>query len=110
MYILVGGINYRTAPVDIREKLTFKPTEFGKAMKALQAKPSVLENIILSTCNRTEIYTVVDDIIVGQREISEFLESKYFQKGKPTVDHRHCCTPEYQSKDRRYGKCLFVQY
>ncbi len=60
MHILVVGVNYRTVPVEIREKLTFQETELKRAMTTLQSQKSVLENVIVSTCNRTEIYAVVD--------------------------------------------------
>ncbi len=36
MYVVVVSVNYRTAPVEIREKLTFNQTELAEAMKALQ--------------------------------------------------------------------------
>lgn len=77
MHILVVGLNYQTAPVEIRERLTFNPSQIGNAMKQLKDKKSILENIILSTCNRTEIYAVVDQIHTGRYYIKEFL-SEWF--------------------------------
>lgn len=73
MYIIVVGLNYKTAPVEIREKLTFQPDELFEAMKQLKTKKSVLENVIVSTCNRTEIYAVVDQIHTGRYYIKAFL-------------------------------------
>lgn len=73
MHILVIGVNYKTAPVEIRERLTFNETDLGEAIKKLQTKKSILENIILSTCNRTEIYAVVDQLHTGRYYIKEFL-------------------------------------
>ncbi|MFC0522426.1 glutamyl-tRNA reductase [Pontibacillus salicampi] len=73
MHILVVGLNYKTAPVEIREKLTFPETETAKAMKALNEQKSVLENVIISTCNRTEIYAVVDQLHTGRYYIKQFL-------------------------------------
>jgi len=77
MYILVVGLNYKTAPVEIRERLTFNPSQLGEAMRALKEKKSVLENVILSTCNRTEIYAVVDQLHTGRYYVKEFL-SEWF--------------------------------
>ncbi len=77
MHILVVGLNYRTAPVEIRERLTFNETELVDAIKKLNSKKSILENIILSTCNRTEIYAVVDQLHTGRYYIKEFL-SEWF--------------------------------
>src|SRR5574342_679174 len=73
MHTLVIGINYKTAPVEIRERLTFEPTQIGNATKKLNAKKSILENVILSTCNRTEIYAVVDQVHTGRYYMKEFL-------------------------------------
>jgi glutamyl-tRNA reductase len=78
MHILVVGINYKTAPVEIRERLTFNPNELGDAMKKLQTKKSILENVIISTCNRTEIYAVVDQLHTGRYYMKEFL-SEWFE-------------------------------
>ncbi|MGN1401296.1 MAG: glutamyl-tRNA reductase [Bacillus sp. (in: firmicutes)] len=77
MYILAVGLNYKTAPVEIRERLSFNEAELTDAMLALQNKKSILENIIISTCNRTEIYAVVDQVHTGRYYIKEFL-SQWF--------------------------------
>jgi len=77
MHILVIGLNYKTAPVEIRERLTFNETDLVDAIKQLNGKKSILENIILSTCNRTEIYAVVDQLHTGRYYIKEFL-SEWF--------------------------------
>ena len=73
MHIIVVGINHKTAPVEIRERLTFDPSQLGDAMKVLKDKKSILENVIISTCNRTEIYAVVDQIHTGRYYVKEFL-------------------------------------
>lgn len=77
MYILAVGLNYKTAPVEIRERLSFDDAELAHAMTALKNKKSILENIVISTCNRTEIYAVVDQIHTGRYYIKEFL-SQWF--------------------------------
>lgn len=77
MHILGIGVNYKTAPVEIRERLTFNEMDLEEAFKKLQAKKSILENVILSTCNRTEIYAVVDQLHTGRYYIKEFL-SEWF--------------------------------
>jgi glutamyl-tRNA reductase len=81
MHILAVGLNYRSAPVEIREKLNFKPSEFADAMKSLQQNSSIIENVILSTCNRTEIYAVVNEPNAGKNEVTEFL-ADWFSIGK----------------------------
>lgn len=82
MHIIVVGLNYKTAPVEIRERLTFNETSLGEAMRALQQKKSILENVIVSTCNRTEIYAVVDQLHTGKYYLKEFL-SEWFGISQP---------------------------
>lgn len=73
MHVLTVGVNYRTAPVEIREKLSFQDSDLEKAMIQLQQQKSVLENVIISTCNRTEIYAVVDQLHTGRYYVKKFL-------------------------------------
>ena len=56
MSFLVIGINHRTAPVEIREKVVFAGDELGAALRELASVPGVREALIVSTCNRTELY------------------------------------------------------
>lgn len=77
MHLLVVSLNYKIAPVEIRERFSFSPEELGEAMKSLKGERSILENVIISTCNRTEIYAVVDAIGPGRHYIKSFL-AKWF--------------------------------
>lgn len=77
MHTLVVGVNYRSAPVEIREKLSFIESELPQAMQALKEQKSILENVIVSTCNRTEIYAVVDQLHTGRYYVKQFL-ADYF--------------------------------
>ncbi|WP_281864468.1 glutamyl-tRNA reductase [Planomicrobium okeanokoites] len=77
MHTLVVGVNYRSAPVEIREKLSFIENELPQAMQALNKQKSILENVIVSTCNRTEIYAVVDQLHTGKYYVKQFL-ADYF--------------------------------
>ncbi len=56
MTLLAFGINHKTAPVDIREKVAFAPDKLGAALKDLLTLTAVNEAAIVSTCNRTELY------------------------------------------------------
>lgn len=56
MSLLALGINHKTAPVKIREQLSFAPDTIADALKDLTAQEAVNEAVILSTCNRTELY------------------------------------------------------
>ena len=56
MSLLALGLNHKTAPVDVRERVTFGPDIIVGALRSLLDRPGVEEAVILSTCNRTEIY------------------------------------------------------
>ena len=56
MPLLVIGINHRTAPVEIREKVVFAGDELPAALQELSGVAGVRESLIVSTCNRTELY------------------------------------------------------
>ncbi|WP_079530427.1 glutamyl-tRNA reductase [Halobacillus hunanensis] len=73
MHILAVGLNYKTAPVEIRENLTFSDEHLTEAMQKLNSQKSVLENVIISTCNRTEIFAVVDQLHTGRYYVKQFL-------------------------------------
>jgi glutamyl-tRNA reductase len=83
MSLLVIGINHRTAPVEVRERVVFEATRLPDALRELRSLPDVEESIIVSTCNRTEIYCVSE---AGQVELGKWLES-YHQLG---TDIHHC--------------------
>jgi glutamyl-tRNA reductase len=73
MNIIVVGIDYKHAPVEIREKLSFNSNELNEAVKKLSESKNILENVIISTCNRTEIYAIVDQAKPGRYYIKMFL-------------------------------------
>lgn len=54
------GISHLTAPVAVRERMSFTPEQIPASLRAILALPGVREAIILSTCNRTEIYAEVE--------------------------------------------------
>lgn len=58
MALIVVGVSHTTAPIEVREKLTFGPQEAVREMALLRAEGLIREGVVLSTCNRTEIYAV----------------------------------------------------
>lgn len=62
MTLYVCGINHKTAPITIREKIVFDQHQLHEALQALMDLPGTTEGLILSTCNRTEIYCVAEDL------------------------------------------------
>ena len=73
MNIAVIGLSHKTAPVEVREKLSIPETKIESAIAQLCGYPHVEEVAILSTCNRLEIYIVTSDTEPGIREVTQFL-------------------------------------
>jgi glutamyl-tRNA reductase len=77
MHIIVAGLNYRTAPVSIREKFAFAEADLPQAVMELKNTKSIMECVIVGTCNRTELYVVVDRQHLCGHYLRGFLE-KWF--------------------------------
>jgi glutamyl-tRNA reductase len=58
MSLVVLGLNHRTAPIEVRERIVFDAERLPRALVSLRALPGVQEALIVSTCNRTELYCV----------------------------------------------------
>jgi glutamyl-tRNA reductase len=62
MPLHVLGLNHQSASLEIREKLAFPPEAQADALSDLAAQPGVGEAVLVSTCNRTEVYCRADDV------------------------------------------------
>ncbi len=99
MDLAVIGINHKTAPVEIREKLSFSPMETIEANRLLKESLFLGENLILSTCNRVEIYAVCEqdkDYVSGIKSflnryhglsLSEYESRMYVRRDREAVEH-----------------------
>ena len=75
MHIAVVGLSHRTAPVEIRERLSIPEQSMEMSLQTLRGNDQVLEASILSTCNRLEIYTLVRHPELGVGAVNEFLSN-----------------------------------
>jgi glutamyl-tRNA reductase len=73
MPILALGVSYRRAPVELLERLAFSLPDDPKAYRRLLELPAVSEAVVLSTCNRVEIYAEVASYHAGFQELKLFL-------------------------------------
>ena len=99
MDLMVVGINHKTAPVEIRERLSFGAKQIGEVNRLLKERASLEENLVLSTCNRVEIYAVAnhDKDHIGDIEnflgrfhnldISDFKDRLYVYRDKEAIEH-----------------------
>lgn len=73
MHLIVASLNHRTASVDVREQYAVNPDRLPVALMELKRTRGILEAVILSTCNRTEIYAVVGRLELCSAYIREFM-------------------------------------
>jgi glutamyl-tRNA reductase len=74
MQLVVLGLNHKTAPVDVRECFAFDDEKIHQALKYLYEYEDIRECVLLSTCNRTEMYAVVDDADDALATMQSFFE------------------------------------
>ena len=79
MPLVLVGLNHKTAPVDVREKVAFGPAQLPGALQALAGPAGVQEGLIVSTCNRTELYCAQDGRL-GEDPV-DWLERWHAQPG-----------------------------
>jgi len=74
MQLLVLGLNHKTAPVAVREKLNFTPEQIKIILRRLQISDNFAEAVLLSTCNRTELYLVLENPAKSFKIVEKLLQ------------------------------------
>jgi glutamyl-tRNA reductase len=99
MNILVVGLNHKTADVEVREKLAFDGEKLTEGLQRLRGLPQVNEAVVLSTCNRVEMYLNTGDVEGATEAVKAFLSefhnipapllenALYFHSGNGAVRH-----------------------
>jgi glutamyl-tRNA reductase len=75
MHLFLLGVSHQTAPIEVREQLDFSSRDVGAAVEAVATRYSAGEAVVLSTCNRSEIYVASDDPDRARQGLIEFLVS-----------------------------------
>ena len=73
MSLIVVGLNHRTVPVELLERMTVPEVVLPKVLHDLVARENLLETVVLSTCNRTEIYAFCTRFHAAVGDVAEFL-------------------------------------
>ncbi len=98
MELFAVGLSHRTAPLDLRERVDFGRAGFDRALTALAARNIVREMVVISTCNRAEVYAAADGDGVADAlaaffsdyhriDASELRERLYVHRGTAAVSH-----------------------
>lgn len=87
MHIAVVGLSHRTAPVEVRERVSISEQAMKTSLQSLHQHEQILEASILSTCNRLEIYTLLNHPELGIGAVQEFLSSYSGLQGDELQPH-----------------------
>ena len=99
MNLALIGINHRTAPVEVRERMHIPESHMAQAVADLVHREGIHEGLILSTCNRVEVMTSAEDSVDAELIIQQFL-----------ADHHHCDLGPYQRFFYRYQQQEVVRH
>ena len=87
MSVVVIGLNHRTAPLDLLERMAIGDGQMAKALHDLTTREHVSEALVLSTCNRTEVYAVAERFHGAYSDIRGFLADFSFLPPEDFSDH-----------------------
>lgn len=73
MHLLLVGASHRTAPVELRERLDFCSRGLERAVRALAARQSAAEAVVVSTCNRAELYVACQEPVDASQDLVQFI-------------------------------------
>jgi len=85
--VVVIGLNHRTVPLDLLERMTVDDARLGKALHDVATRDHVSEAVVLSTCNRLEIYVVAERFHGAYEDIRNFLSETAFLPPEQFGDH-----------------------
>jgi glutamyl-tRNA reductase len=87
MEIVVVGLSHKSAPVAIREKVAFAPDCIHEALRAVRDVPSLHEGVIVSTCNRVEVYAAARQREEGVEALAQFMSEYHGVRSEDLRPH-----------------------
>ena len=76
MQICLAGLCHKTAPLVVRERVAVVPDDYARVLTEIAALPAIGEFVLLSTCNRTELYAVAHSYHAGRRSLEVALTER----------------------------------
>ena len=87
MSVIVVGLNHRSAPLELLERVTVPPARQAKALADLRSRESLDEVVVLSTCMRTEVYATAERFHPAVQDVRNFLCESSFSVPEDVADH-----------------------
>lgn len=97
MTLALIGVNHKTAPIEVRERIAFSKEDLAEVTRALAAVPGVSECMIVSTCNRVELLTSIESGV----DLASFFEKQFGLNAKMLKEHL------YEHHDQQAVRHLF---
>jgi len=85
--VVVIGLNHRTVPLDLLERLTVDDSRLPKALADVVSRDHISEAVVLSTCNRTEVYAVAEKFHPAYADLRDFLSEMAFLPPETFAEH-----------------------
>jgi glutamyl-tRNA reductase len=101
VHLVLVGISHRTAPVELRERIDFQTRGLEPTLRALAERGTLREAVVLSTCNRAELYGVSEEIESGRAAFVDFITEFH------GIDRQSLQPHVYQVADLEVARHLF---
>jgi len=76
MYILLAGLSHKTAPVELRERIALSGKALERFYQDIKEEPALEGTVVLSTCNRVEVYTTARDLEEGKKALRDLVAQR----------------------------------
>jgi glutamyl-tRNA reductase len=84
--IIIVGMNHRSAPIEVRESVALDNGYLRDVLRRLEACPSLLETVVVSTCNRVEVVAAAADPELACREVKDFFDRQRAERDGNSID------------------------
>jgi glutamyl-tRNA reductase len=101
MHLLLIGLSHKTAPIELRERVDFQARGIARALEAVASSSTAREAVILSTCNRAEVYAACDDLARARADVTAFIGGFHGVERADIVPHL------YDVSDLQVARHLF---
>jgi glutamyl-tRNA reductase len=101
MHLLLVGLSHKTAPIELRERVDFQARGLDRAVQELARSRATREAVVLSTCNRAEVYAACDDLTRSRADVVTFMSAYH------GVQHTDISPHVYDVADIQVARHLF---
>lgn len=105
MKIVVFSVNYKTSSIELRERVAYSNKKLKGAYEIIRGDDFIKEGIIISTCNRSEIFALVEDVDLAEDYLKGFYKS-FFNLEEGEIDSHYLFKSRYDAVRYLYEVCI----